>query len=121
MDYLPFQICVPLAFVLGIVYFVFFLLSLVSGKGKKSIAWRIISSSLNIGFGVDLLLLVTNAWRGTTPELVQGYGAALTLGGFAMLLNAGRDLAQLFGLRVHVMGLRALLSRRRLLPFFCCA
>jgi hypothetical protein len=122
MNYLPFQIAVPLACGLGIVYLVLFLLSAVNGKRMHGIAWTIVFSSLNIGFGVDLLLLVMGIGNNSDPSLVQGYGVALVLGSFAMLVTALRDLAKLFRLETRILQLRR--SLRHLMnrtPIFCCA
>jgi len=121
MNYLPFQICVPLACGLGIVYLVFFLLSLVSSRSIRGIAWTIVFSSLNIGFGVDLLVLLTGVGNAPDPDLLRGYGVALVLGSFAMLITALSDLVRLFRLGIYVPRLRAWLrSKLYRTPMFCC-
>lgn len=112
MTYLPLRISVLLASTLALAYFLCYLFSVVTSRGVYSIACTIGFSSLNIGFGVHLLLLLCGVYAQAAEGIVRNYGVSLFLGSLTMLVTGSKDILRLFRLDTRLRLLRHWLQTR---------
>jgi hypothetical protein len=112
MTSLPFIICISLTCGLALAYFLCYLLSWVKDRQVYSIAFKIGYSSVNIGFGVHLFLLLCGIAGQATENVVRDYGISLFMGGLAMLVTALSDVFELFRLNVMIHLVRGWLRER---------